>query len=248
MITDVSRYMITSASVVVLDAGADREMETKIYWCTVKKVKGHWSSAMNQFLYRKPRKNAVYRVLDFFFRRRDTLIINALGVSVYYEGEKGSEITPEGCEQKLKEYLECLQSIVLFHTENPIRTEGENDEGDSNMRISRNTLLEMITNECHFIKMSQEYKGLDTRRLQGELTAMQVTVEKANAWREIGNYLQTMQLNLQEVWANYCLDLLGTFSNGHAGDTVDIEEFLRIQQAPEANTWTVPPCLRGNKY
>ena len=96
--------------------------------------------------------------------------------------------------------------------------------------------------------MSQEYKGLETRHLQVELTVMQVKVEKAKAWREIGNYLQTMQLKLQDIYAKYCLDLFYTFSKGYAGSMDKSKEFLRIQQAPETNTWTVPTCLRHNKY
>ena len=251
MLTDVSRYMITDASLVVLDAGADREMQNNDYWFTVNKVKGNGSAGVNRYLYKKALKIAVYQVLEIFFKRRADLIRSALGVSVYYKGEKGTEITPEGCEQKMKDYLECLRSIVIFCEANKIRIEGKNstrDEDDNNMISSRNSVLALITNECQFIKMKQEYKDLSTRYLQGKLTEMEVKEEKAKAWREIGNYLGTIQLKLQDAYGKYCSDLFRTFSNVYAGNIDQTKEFLRRQPAPETNTWTVPNCLVKANY
>jgi len=252
MITDISRYMITNASLVVLDAGADREMEKNLYWCTMNSIRGNGSTLVNKFLYdRKALKITVYQVLEIFLKRIGDLMRNALGVSVYYKGEKGTEIRAEGCEQKMKEYCECLRSIVLFHEANKVILESKNstnDEDDNNMRSSRKSLLDMIINECHFIKMQQEYKDLSTRHLEGKLTEMEVTVAKAKAWLEIGNYLGTMEVRLKDVYEKYCLDLFRTFSNAYAGSIEETKDFLRRQPAPETHTWIRPKCLKKANY
>jgi len=244
--------MITNASLVVLDAGADREMEKNLYWCTMNSIRGNGSTLVNKFLYdRKALKITVYQVLEIFLKRIGDLMRNALGVSVYYKGEKGTEIRAEGCEQKMKEYCECLRSIVLFHEANKVILESKNstnDEDDNNMRSSRNSLLALITNECHFIKMQQEYKDLSTRYLQDRLTEMEAKEEKAKAWREIGNYLGMIELKLQDAYGKYCLDLFRTFSNAYVGSMDETKEFLRRQPAPETNTWAMAICLRQAKY
>jgi len=251
MITDISRYMITNESLVVLDAGADKEIAKNDYWSPNVKIRSNGFNAVNRLLYTKTLKTAVFQVMEIFLKRRSDLIKGALGISVNYNGEKGTEITPEGCEQKLKEYNDCLRSIVLFYEANKKILESKNstnDENDNTMRSSRICLLEMIINECGFIKMKEDYNKLSTRQLKGELTKNEVIETKAKVWLDIGNNLLTMQDRLIDLYRKYRFFLYFTFWSDYAVDEEDLMNKLRRQPAPETHTWIMPDCLKKAKY
>ena len=251
MITDISRYMITNESLVVLDAGAEKEIAKIVYWSTNVKIRSNGYNAVNRLLYKKTLKIAVFQVLEIFLKRREDLMKNALGVSVNYNGEKGTDITPEGCEQKMKEYNDCLRSIVLFYEANKKTLNSKNstnDEKDDDMRSSRIHILDIITNECSFIKMQADYTNLSTKQLKGELTKNDVIVTKAKVWLDIGNYLATINERLNKLYYNYRVCLYNTFYIDFYLDDKDLMHKLQGQKAQETHKWIMPDCLQKANY
>ena len=248
MITDASRYMITDASVVVLDAPVNTALIKKTYWSEISKIKSFGAGTMNKILYSKPLKNALFMVLHHFFKRRETLMKHALTVSVYYDGKKGTDVTPEGCEHKLKEYLDCLQSIVLFYEANRKRIDKEGDEAESEMRRCRKSIIEMVTKKCHFIKMSNEYKDVQTGDVPHESSAMFVKAQKARAWLEIGNLLETTHLELKATYEEYCKQLFYTINTIQVESVDENIALLLTNQAKEPNAWSKPDCLKNRNY
>lgn len=247
MITDIDRYMITRESAIELGAPMGVEMIQKHFWITKIKMTGIGQNGLNRILYVKPKKNALFKILDSFMKRRSEVYFQALSVSVNFNGENGTDINVTGCEQKLKYYLDVLRTIDLFEEANKkrINTISTSSENDRKMNESRKNILTFIRNTCYNICLTNEYRQIGQKNEDGnEMTAMQVIAKKATVWREIGHYLEIDHLQLKELYEKYCLDLASTLMSDEINIIESVIEHLNRCTEKETMQWNIPECLQ----